>query len=146
MCFFSLVNAKFLFLIACLIYIPVFKFIYDYSENPFMSTMIYLAFGFFGYSLGIFRQMIAISICLMGFKYVLERKLYYYIIFILLAMTFHTTAIIMLPMYWLNKINLENKFYQILFVEATLFIFGKKNSKCFYFSCTKIYRVCRWNV
>ena len=51
-----------------------------------MSTMTYLAFGFFGYSLGIFRQMIAISICLMGFKYVLERKLYYYIIFILLAM------------------------------------------------------------
>ena len=45
-----------------------------------MSTMIYLAFGFFGYSLGIFRQMIAISICLMGFKYVLERKLYFIII------------------------------------------------------------------
>ena len=77
--------------------------------------------------------MIAISICLMGFKYVLERKLYYYIIFILLAMTFHTTAIIMLPMYWLNKINLENKFYQILFVEATLFIFARKIVNVFIF-------------
>ena len=135
--FFSFSNAKFLFLIACLIYIPVFKFIYDYSENPFMSTMTYLAFGFFGYSLGIFRQMIAISICLMGFKYVLERKLYYYIIFILLAMTFHTTAIIMLPMYWLNKINLENKFYQILFVEATLFIFARKIVNVFIFLAPK---------
>ena len=40
-------------------------------------------------------------------------------------------------MYWLNKINLENKFYQILFVEATLFIFARKIVNVFIFLAPK---------
>ena len=43
----SMGNTVFLFLIAAIIYIPVMLFILRYSENPFISVLVYFAFGCF---------------------------------------------------------------------------------------------------
>lgn len=42
--FLSLSETMFLTIIATIIYIPIFKFIYDYSENPLISILVYFAF------------------------------------------------------------------------------------------------------
>lgn len=41
-------------------------------------------------------------------------------------MTFHTTAIIMVPLYWLWQFKLENKLIWILFAEV-ICLFGARN-------------------
>lgn len=114
-------ETTFLILIAILIYVPVCWFILQYSENPLLSILIYFAF-FFGYSVGIFRQMIALSIVLIGTKYIWERNFAKFLITIGLAMTFHTTAIIMLPLYWVNNMKLDNKLTFIFVVEAIFLV------------------------
>lgn len=113
----SLNETEFLFLIAVLTYIPVFIFILKYSENPLISVLTYFTFSFFEYSFGIFRQMIALSIVLVGTKYIIDRKLIKYIVTIVLAMTFHTTSIIMLPFYWIYRLDFEKKLNFIFIVE-----------------------------
>lgn len=123
--FFSLSATEFLFLIAIIIYVPVCKFILKYSEDPLISLLVYFSFGYFGYSLGIFRQMIAISIVLLGFKYVQEHKLFKYIIVVMIAMIFHTTAIIMFPFYWISRIRIRNKLKWIFVFEVIFFRFAR---------------------
>lgn len=117
-------ETTFLFLIAILIYVPVCWFILQYSENPLLSILSYFTF-LFGYSIGIFRQMIAISIVLLGTKYIWERKLIKYLITVGIAMTFHTTAIIVLPLYWICRIKLENKLKWIFAGEVICFFFAR---------------------
>lgn len=95
----------FLFLIAMLIYIPVFVAIYKRSLNPYISILTYFAIGLFTYSLGIFRQMIAMSIVLCGIDYIKERKFLKYLLLVVLAMTFHSTAILSLAIYFLYPLK-----------------------------------------
>lgn len=95
----------FLFLIAMLIYIPVFVAIYKRSLNPYLSILTYFAIGLFTYSLGIFRQMIAMSIVLCGMDYIKERKFLKYLLLVVVAMTFHSTAILSLAIYFLYPLK-----------------------------------------
>lgn len=118
----SLSKTSFLFLIAILIYVPVCWFILQYSENPLLSVLTYFAFGCFEYSVGIFRQMIALSIVLIGTKYIRDRKIVKYLLTIGLAMTFHTTAIAMLPLYWMYQARLEKRIKWIFAAEVICFI------------------------
>ena len=98
-------RTAFLFLMAIIIYVPIFITIYKYSSKPYISILTYFAFGLFGYSLGIFRQMIAISIILCGIKFIENRKFWKYLIIILFAMTFHKTALLALVLYFLYPIK-----------------------------------------
>lgn len=119
-------EVSFLFCIASIIYIPICNFIYKYSVDPLLSILIYFSFGCFEYSLGIFRQMIALSIVLLGFRYVQEKKILKYILFVTIAMSFHLTAIIMLPLYWLPNINLKKILKWVWAGELFFMIFSRK--------------------
>lgn len=119
-------HTAFLAIIAAIIYIPIFRFIEYNSEHSFISLMVYFAFGFFGYSLGIFRQMIAISILLCGAGYIKEKKLRKYLIVVFFAVLFHTTAIIALPLYFVYKINIRSAIKYIFVLEIVAFIFGRQ--------------------
>lgn len=118
-------ETAFLFVIAGLIYIPTFRFIHRYSENPAISIYVYFAFSLFGYSLGIFRQMIATAIVLSAFGYILDRKFIRFAAMVLLAMTFHTTAVIALALYWLARLPVRGRLAYILGGEAVLFIVAR---------------------
>ncbi len=95
----------FLFIIAVAIYIPTFIYIYKNSSHPYISVLIYFAFGFFSYSLGIFRQFIAIGIVLCALRHIEKKEFIKYLIAVLIAMLFHLTAVIALPLYFLARIN-----------------------------------------
>ena len=83
----------FFFLIAVLIYPPLMEFFGRYSGSPFVSFLIYCALSLFAYSLGIFRQMIALSICLFATRWIDSNKPTPFAIAIGVAMTFHSSAI-----------------------------------------------------
>lgn len=118
----SMNETVFLFTIAILTYIPVCVFIYRYSEEPLISVYTYFAFSCFTYSLGIFRQMMAISIILLGIQYIEKRELIRYMIVIGIAMLFHTTAIIMLPFYWIAQIRFKHRLYIFFILECALLL------------------------
>lgn len=112
-------ETAFLFLIAIIIYTPVFAAIYRDSDDPYISILSYFAFGLFAYSLGIFRQMIAVSIVISGRNFIRNREFIKYLLIILSAMMFHLTALIALGLYFLYPLNW--KINVMLTVAGTIF-------------------------
>lgn len=123
--FLSMNETAFLFVIAMITYIPVFVTIKNHSTIPYLSILSYFAFGMFSYSLGVFRQMIAISILLCGWKYVRERKLVKYLIVVGIAMTFHLTAVIALALYVLYGIKWRKVIWLVFPAEIVLLVTGR---------------------
>ncbi len=87
-------ETAYLFCVSAAIYAPFFFFVYKYSSHPEISVLLYFVFDFFYYSLGIFRQMIAVSICLFTVPLIIKRKPIAFMLVTLLAASFHETALI----------------------------------------------------
>ena len=91
----------YLLAVAAVIYIPFFVFVYKYSEHPEISILVYFAFNMFYYSLGIFRQMIALSLCLTTVPLILKRKPVSFVVVTCIAGSFHMTAFVWMVTYFL---------------------------------------------
>ena len=124
-CLIGFGKTTFLFVVAIITYIPVFKLIKQHSSNAYLSILCYFAFGFFTYSLGLFRQMIAVSIVICGLNSVVERKLVKYLVIIGIAMTFHTTALVGILLYILYGVKWQRIISWVIPVEFGLLFFGR---------------------
>lgn len=81
-------------------------FIYKNTESVQLATIFFVSFGPFQFFLTGYRQAIAICIGLIMFELAKEKKLIKYILMLLLAMTIHQTAVVLLPIYLL--VNIKN--------------------------------------
>lgn len=115
-----------LFAVASILYIPIFRSVSRHSEYPYLSILCYFAFGMFSYSLGIFRQMIAISILLCGWRYVEERKILPYMLTVALAVSFHSTALVAFALYFLYGIRWKRIIWLLPALEIGLLVFGRQ--------------------
>lgn len=81
------------------------KFIHNYTPSQYYWLAIFLYVFNSGHmliQLSSIRQTLAINIFLLSINYIIKRKALIYICLILLASTFHTSAYILLPLYFLN--------------------------------------------
>lgn len=115
----------FLFIVALLIYIPLFRAIKRHSRMPYLSILCYFAFGFFSYSLGILRQMIASSVLLCGWKHIEERHLIKYLLVVAVAMLFHTTAVAGILLYFMYGIGWKRIVGWVIPAEIVLLVSGR---------------------
>ena len=86
--------------------ICVFILINKTSKKPFLSTIIYLALPCFVICWSGLRQSIAISITMIAFLMIQEKKPVKFILLVVLAWLFHSSAIIFLiayPLYYLKQ-------------------------------------------
>ncbi|MBS3200929.1 EpsG family protein [Turicibacter bilis] len=72
----------------------ILAFIYKYSKNIDMSLLMYVIMGGYITSTNITRQFIAIALVTYSIRYLIEKKYVMYILFCVLSVSFHTTAII----------------------------------------------------
>lgn len=89
------------------------RFIYQYSEMPWMSVLMYMTLQFYDLSLTGVRQIIAIAILLYSYDFIVKRKPIIFTILVLLATTIHTSAILFLILYPLASRKQTKKFYII---------------------------------
>lgn len=132
-------NQLYFLVAALLVTTAVSVFIYRHSENVYLSEIIYLSLGFYSVSLNIVRQFIAISICLFAFSFLRKRRIILYTLFVILASSFHSSAMIMLPAYFLVSMKVsDNDLNEILkialyFVLCSIFVgFGVDNQYAAY--------------
>lgn len=109
----------FLFIIQLINTILVYSYIYSKREKHSMAMMyaIYL-FMFYNLSLNLVRQSLALSIIVLGFRFVdSKQKLKYYITNII-AIFMHSSAVIALPIYFLANMNntKNNKILKIVII------------------------------
>ena len=73
--------------------------------------------GWFFSSLNGIRQIIAVSIFVYAFKYIQEKKLLKYLVYLLFASLFHKSVLLMIPIYFfIEKLNFKSFFWIILYL------------------------------
>lgn len=82
-----------IFISNALAMIPVFLYCWA-QKRPFRGLLFYVLLYFWGNSLNITRQMIAIAFLLLGYHYYLQQKGLKYILLIVIATLFHYTSIL----------------------------------------------------
>lgn len=97
----------------CVMYGVVLSLYYrEYKEAVGIKYTPFCLFVFFStmiLSSGGFRQFLAGSILFFSIKFIRKRDLKKFLIFIVIACSFHRTAICFFPMYWISQYNIKFK-------------------------------------
>lgn len=94
-----------LFVQTAFVTFSVFRFFYRNSKDVITSVIAYICLGCFGMFSYAYRQAFAIAICLFAFECIQKKKYVLSIILILFATLFHQTAIIFLPVIFIQNIK-----------------------------------------
>ncbi len=87
-----------------------FFLIWKYSVNPFMSVFLFLNMYLFYMDMNFLRQGIAISIMCFAYGFLRDKKFWRFLLFTIIAATFHFTVLYMIPVYFVSllKVNLKS--------------------------------------
>lgn len=91
---------------ALLVSACVFLAIFKSSRWPSFAVFLYVATGNYFLSLNVMRQYVAVALGLLAVAFVLDRKPWRFIVCIAAAASFHYSAIALLPLYALSRIEL----------------------------------------
>lgn len=80
-----------------------------YSSNVFVALIVYIPIQFMVYDINAVRQGLAVGITLTTIPFILERKLFPFLIICLSACTIHITAIVFIPFYWLALKSISDR-------------------------------------
>lgn len=138
--FFSTLNFNtqwYLSIVAITIIGPIAYTWYKNSKMPGLSVFIYISIGFFTFSFSGLRQAIALAITFVSFKFIQERSLLKFLLCVILAMSFHLTAVIFVLAFPLYKIRVKPIHYvPIILGLVIIFIYRTK----LFLSIFRLYR------
>lgn len=97
----------FLICYALFISISISKLIAKYCKNPFWGFYLHTTIGLFTMSMSGMRQAIACCICWLAMDYILEKKPVKFFLMVLLASTFHQSAIFFAVFYFARYIKIK---------------------------------------
>lgn len=101
--------ATWFFLMALLTIGLIMWSIYKNSINVYLSIVLFVFMGMWHCSFNAVKQYAALAILFFGHKYLIEKNLKMWIVICLIAMTFHVSALIMLPVYFLVERKVDWK-------------------------------------
>lgn len=105
----------------------VFYFIKENSVNPFLSVLLFVLLNYYFMYISAMRQALAIACCLIGYTFFYKKEKYKpFILTIILASLFHTSALCMLILLAItNKISYnKNLFGLTILVSLISFVFS----------------------
>lgn len=103
---------------------PICYIYWKYSDNFELSMIVYISLTCFLMTFSGLRQACAIGICFSSFYFIKNRKIIPFVLLVILAYTFHSSAIFFLlayPIYILN-IKKQYRFYTLILV-LVVFVF-----------------------
>ncbi len=105
----------------------ILKFIYKYSNNVFVSILIYILLNFYFSYMNIMRQAIAISIVLFGYDFIIKNKNIKFILTCLFASLFHESALLAILLLIPNYFRFNKKMLFCVFVFVIIaFFYGER--------------------
>ena len=82
-------------------------FIFRYSKNVPLALLIFLSLGCYYFSLNAMRQSLAIAVLFYSIKYIEQKDLKKYLLCILFGFSFHSSALLFIPFFWLSRIRIR---------------------------------------
>lgn len=119
--FFTTNRYIFIFIVTIAIYSMLFVSIKRYAVNYPFALLVFLGLWFF-FSFTYLRQVFAATFVWLSIPYIIKRKIWKYLVIALTAMTFHKSAIIFLPLYFVVNRNYSQR--QIVYIMVATFIIG----------------------
>ena len=111
----------FIFVITIIIYILLIKSLKQYVENAPFAVVMFMGLWFF-FTFTYLRQVLACAIIWLSVKYIIERDLKRFLIIWFIAYSFHNSAIIFLPLYFLPQKKISPSI--VIYVMATSLLVG----------------------
>lgn len=106
----------FIFCYTICMYTIIIECFKKYAKNYYLASILFMALVFF-FSFTYLRQMFAAAIIGLSIKYIIERKFLRFCVILLVAFSFHNSAIIFFPMYFIaNKKYSKSKILIIMFI------------------------------
>ena len=104
--------------------------LYRYSKNIAFSFLILLTFRYFPYSMTALRQGLALAIVFYSTRFIFEKKIIKFALAIVIASFAHKSALFLLPLYFVQFINLNRYsfFITVLALAAAYFLKNSINS------------------
>lgn len=100
-------------------------FLRKYSSYFELELFMYIASGYFLTIMNGIRQGLAASLLLLGTNFLIKRKFFSYLIMTLLISTIHTSALVMIPVYFIvNNDNWSKNFAKTMIVLVIVVVFG----------------------
>lgn len=111
------------FIISALTNIYIYKFCKENSINPGLSVFLYITLGFYTTSFNIFRQMLSVAIVLYSYKFLNTNKYIKYVIFSILAISIHQSAIfVILLIVIFNKLWHKELNAKVMFIVGIIIL------------------------
>lgn len=116
-----------IFICALITNILIVLTLYKYSKHFTFSLFLYISLGMYFTSFNIMRQYLALSICFWAIRYIFDKKTIKYCICILIASLIHSSAIILIPIYFICRLlQFKNKYWLFLMITIIIAIFFDK--------------------
>lgn len=90
------------------------KFIYDNSEDVFLSTFLFLGIGLYLQAFGVTRQCLAVAIVINLWTCLKRKKKFWGLVLLLIAMSIHTSAIIFALAFFVFKFRNNRNVMRLL--------------------------------
>ncbi|WP_028121077.1 EpsG family protein [Epilithonimonas tenax] len=86
------------------------------SKYPVFAILLFMIPAYFIADSGHMRQALGMTVCVLSFRFIKDRQVWWYLLCVYLAFGFHKSAIIFLPAYWLVTIPMNSGriFYAIM--------------------------------
>lgn len=122
--FFTSNPQYFLAIVSASIFIPIGYVINKNSKNFYLSIIALLTLVIFNFTFSGLRQSIAIAIVFLSFECIKKKKWLWFLALVLLASSFHLSALVFLPAYPLYFLKIKKKhFLLVIGFIALVFVF-----------------------
>lgn len=98
------------------------KSLKQYTPYYYIGFFLYTTMYFFGRDMGQIRQGISTAVCFFSIKFIKERKKVLFFITIAIAASLHSSAIILLPFYFISTKEIKTKTYIIILLIGTIIV------------------------
>ena len=112
--FFTNNGQVFIFIISLIMIYLFQKSVYKDLECIYLSYFLFVTFGFYFSSFVIIRQFLAMVILWHSLDAIKNRKFVKFLLYVILAMSFHKTAIIFILLYFIYPLNVNKKYFILI--------------------------------
>lgn len=96
----------FLSVLSILSLVPIFVVIWNRSENPLLSLLVFVAVGNLFSSYAALRQWCAVAVFTIGYELIIRRRPILFFLTVAIAYMFHQTALFMIPLFFLYSVRI----------------------------------------
>jgi hypothetical protein len=116
-------NYFWLFFISSIIVVGSYLYIFKkISKDYFLSIYIFITFGFYTFYFNGLRQGLAMAITIWAIPYLIERKIFNFSLWIVVASFFHKSALIMFVMYFMINLKVKIEYKLIAIFLGSFFL------------------------